>query len=91
MKSRKIAVFEALNHARKEIYVGTTERPLAEIVDTRLAALPPEIAHWAKAEELSIRGLSEAMPAADAREFIDVYVSYIERDGWKILRQRPDS
>lgn len=87
MTARKLAVYEALNHARKEIFVGVTERPLADVIE-RSWDRPLEISHWTPAEDLSIRGLSEMMPEADASEFVEVYVSYIEREGWKIICQR---
>lgn len=91
MKSRGVVVFEALNHARKEILVGVTAVPIPEFIQRRTENLPVEVSHWEPMEELSIRSLAEAMPVEDAWRFVGVYVSYIERDGWRIIRQAPPS
>lgn len=88
MKPRGCSVYEALNHARKEVFVGVTRRPLVELIEKPRKGLPAEIAHWDAEETVAIRVLSAGLPAAEAWEFAGIYVScYIEREGWRVLRQ----
>jgi hypothetical protein len=83
------AVFEALNHARKEILVGVTSVPVPEFVRGRKEHLPVEVAHWEAADDVTFRRLAENMPAADAWQFVDLYAFYIGNGDWSIIRQQP--
>ena len=88
MKAPGLAVYEALNHSRKEIFIGVTSRSLAEIGAVPRNWFPAEIAHWGAAEPLDIRGIAEGMPDADAWQFAALYEGYIERADWTIIRQK---
>lgn len=86
-----LSVYEALNHARKEIFIGVTSRPLIELIAVPRTWFPPEIAHWEPSEILAIRRIKDGMSAAAAWEFSDIYTGYIERAGWTILRQKSEN
>ena len=90
MKSRSLSVYEALNHGRKEIFVGVTARPLLELIVVPRDWFPVEIAHWEPSETLAVRRIKDGMTVEEAWKFSAVYVSYIERQGWTIIRQKPD-
>ena len=89
MKNKRVSVFEAMNHARKEILVGVTPLPIPELFQGRKENLPIEVSHWHPAEEVTLRRLAEEMPVADAWQFLDLYSFFIEQGGWRIIRQTP--
>ena len=89
MKEGGVCVFEALNHARKEILVGVTALPIPEFIRGRKENLPLEVSHWVSTEELSIRRLAGNMTLEDAWEFVALYAFYIEKGDWRIIRQTP--
>ena len=87
--SARVSVFEALNHARKEILVGATERPLPEFGDGAGIELPAEFAHWLPSDGIAFRRLSENMPVEDARHFVELYAFCVEQGGWRVVRMPP--
>jgi hypothetical protein len=89
MKNKRVSVFEAMNHARKEILVGVTALPIPELFQGQTANLPIEISHWEPAEEVTLRRLAEEMPVSDAWQFLDLYSFFIEQGDWRIIRQAP--
>ncbi|MFI5348976.1 MAG: hypothetical protein ACHQ2Z_05495 [Elusimicrobiota bacterium] len=89
MKAGGFCVFEAWNHARKEILVGVTTLAIPEFIRGRKDNLPVEVSHWGPTEELSIRRLTENMPVQDAWQFVALYAFYIEKGDWRIIRQTP--
>lgn len=89
MNDRRVSVFEALNHTRKEILVGLTSSAIPESSDRRTFDLPGEVAHWDPAESLSVRRLADNIPLADAWQFVELYAFYIDKGDWKIIRQSP--
>jgi hypothetical protein len=89
VKDRVVAVFEALNHARKEILVGVTALPIPAFVRGRTDILPIDVAHWGPTDEISFRRLAENMPIADAWQFVDLYAFYIGQGDWRIIQQAP--
>jgi hypothetical protein len=90
MTSRSVTVFEVLNYARKEILVGVTDLAMNDLIRGRSGGLPVEVAHWGSTEDIDFRSLSSNMPIADAWHFIGMYVFYIEKGGWRVIRQKPD-
>ena len=84
----RFSVYEALNHARKEVFVGVTLKPLEDLIETPRRGVPPEISHWASEETVTLRGLTEELPAEDAWEFACIYLScYVPRAGWRVIAQ----
>ena len=90
MSERGVTVFEVLNYSRKEILVGVTDRPMDDFIRGRSASLPVEVSHWGSTEDIDFRSLSSNMPIADAWHFIGMYVFYIEKGSWRVIRQKPD-
>lgn len=81
-----MTVFEATNDTLREVYIGTTERLMERLVDEFERRPPARTAHWDKAHRIGFRCVEYAIPASDARAFIDNYASSEALSGWKILR-----
>lgn len=85
----RLSVYEALNHSRKEIFIGVTARPLIELIAVPRSWFPDEIVHWGATEHLAVRRVAEDLPPKDAWQFSSIYMGYIEREGWTVIRQKP--
>lgn len=80
-KSLFTVVFEVVNPARREIYVGTAGAlPEGALIEPRL--LSPRLSHWQPGESLEIRLVEPRMPAEHCADFISGYAETVRRAGW---------
>lgn len=78
-------MYECINWTRQEHVVGLSALD-AEAFRARVrASPPPETAGWDPADRVTVECVAQAMPEADARMFLDNYVSALQIPGWKVL------
>lgn len=81
-----VAVFEASNVTRKEIYAGTTALLLDRLVKDFQASPPKAASHWRKDDEIAYHCVEYALPPGDAEAFLEGYARTAAILGWKVVR-----
>ena len=69
----QIAVFEVLNSALREIYVGTTDLPLPQLAAEYKKKFPAALSHWRQEHIISYDFLDESILPTDAPVFLAAY------------------
>jgi hypothetical protein len=87
MKDRLVTVFEAINHTRKEIFVGVTTQRVPESIHARTKDASGQIAHWKGAETVECRSIADNVRVQDACRFAAHYAAAIAGTGWRIILQ----
>lgn len=85
-ESKTITVFEAINHDRKEIYVGMTTEPMFETIRRLKSAPPTSIREWDFDSIKDYRSIEFGLSEKDAKVFIDQYVKTAAPKGWRYHR-----
>ena len=87
MPDTRLTVFELLNEARKEIFVGASPLPAADAFDAIHRVVPLAIKHWDFAElgPNCLRVVEPNLPEAAARAFIATYVKTSLPAGWRYI------
>lgn len=79
-----VTVFEASNDTLREFFVFMSTRPLEDVRTGHCARPPAKIAHWRKGQAIFYAEIEVLADEAAAWEFIEKYVSVIERTGWAV-------
>lgn len=80
-KSLYAVVFEALNPARREVYIGTAAGlSIGGLTEPRF--MSPRLAHWLPGESLEIRLVDPRVSTADCGDFIERRARELRYDGW---------
>ena len=90
MLNRRFTVFEAVNDTIKEIFLGTTDAGMEEVVDQHQASLPERIAHWKPDHRVRYRGVEFMLTAGQARKRVVSYGRAVDRPGWTVVSGPPD-
>lgn len=81
--STLVTVYEAVNEALREIWVGLSMHLIGEI-ESRLRARK-ELSHWKPSDRVSVRVVEYSMPMRDARDFVRRYELARANAGWTII------
>lgn len=84
-----ITVYEAANDTRREVYVGTTNLLIDQLIRAFHSFLPRVARHWKKEDRILFRCVEYSIPVSEARKFIDGYAKSDALKGWKVLRDEP--
>jgi hypothetical protein len=79
------AVFEAVNEATQEIYLGMTAGPCSEVLGVLRAAPPPALSGW-DFSSVTIRGVEYDLDRQSALGFLNEYARTLLPRGWRFLR-----
>lgn len=77
-----VDIFEIVNETRGEIFIGLVGQPEG-VVDV-LEHPPAEISHWRPSDDIDARSVAYTMPMDDARKFLEIYLTKVDRPGWKV-------
>lgn len=83
----RVAVFEAINDALRETYVGVSRHPISEIAARFPQELPPAARHWRPDHFVVYNVIEPSITLEDARTFIRHFAAVVEAAGWKALRE----
>lgn len=81
-ESALVDIFEIVNDTRGEIFIGLVRQP--EGVTDLLEHPPREISHWSLTDDIDARSVAYTMPPEDARKFLEIYLTKVERPGWTV-------
>lgn len=81
----KVNVYEVINYGRRESLIALVADGLVPLIQRLGHPRPQPIAHWEPAETFAVEQLASAMPAADAEEFLKLFLSNVRWQGWKML------
>ena len=78
-------IYEVVNYGRRESLIALVADGPAPFVQRLSSPRPDPIAHWEPEETFAVEHLAAAMPAADAEEFLKLFLSNVRWQGWKML------
>lgn len=79
-------VYEAINETLKELFVGLTDLPMAQLEARHKNTLPTAIAHWKLgAEQITYREVEPDLP--DAKAFVESYALNMQKNAWKSITE----
>jgi hypothetical protein len=78
----KVTIFEAANHARKEIVVGATALSMNALIAKLRVAPLPAMASWGH-DGVQYRSLEFEVDAAEAAGYIERHAA--TRAGWRVM------
>lgn len=81
-RATRVTVFEAINRARKEIYIGATSQQMHVTIAAFRASPPPGAAEWLP-DEVEFRSLAFELTVPEAAEAVRRYAS--AHAGWTVL------
>jgi hypothetical protein len=81
----KVNIFEIVNYGRRESLIALVPDGLAALVNRLHPPRPTLVAHWEPVETFAVEQLAAAMPAADAEEFVKLFLSNVRWQGWTML------
>jgi hypothetical protein len=82
-----VNIYEVVNRARRESLIALCADDSGGF-RLRLRARPPDVAHWGPEETLEIEQIAEAMPVADAEEFLAQFLELVRSDAWRTYAWR---
>lgn len=80
---RKVTIFESVNRARREIFLGAASITMTALIARLDAARPAEIGHWRAGEPVEHRSLEFGLDADSAAAFIERYAATLT--GWRVI------
>lgn len=80
--STRVTVFEAINRARAEIYIGATPHPMHMMIASFRASPPAGTAAW-KPDEVEFRSLAFGLEVEEAKRSMRRYAA--AHPGWKVF------
>lgn len=81
--STLVTVYEAVNDARREIYVGLSMNFIGQVELTIREV--PELRHWLADEPIRVRGVEYGVPMRDAWDFVERYARSRANAGWRVM------
>lgn len=85
MPGAKVTVFEAVNETLSELYVGSTELSVHDLIARNAARPPAEIAHWGPEHRVDYRSLEFGLEPASARDFIVNYAAALAKGARRVI------
>ena len=82
---KTVNLYEVVNHVRRESLLAVVSDALGELVTRLDRPRPQPIAHWGPSETFAVEQIAAEMPAADAEEFVERFLSNVRWQGWKVL------
>lgn len=85
----EIIVYEAVNLAAKEIFVGLSSRvDIHRLIKT---SPPSSVRHWGAGDTVEIREVELFKNRPEAEKFLAGYIASLSRhsEGWKVLCEAP--
>ncbi len=79
-------VYEALNEARRELYVGWTPLAMHELSLTFSQRPPKPVSHWRPSELVTFRSVEFELTRRQADDFISKYAAYAGGD-WRVFSE----
>jgi hypothetical protein len=82
-----VAVFEAVNESRKEIYLGTTSRLIASLIKEFRTAPPERVAHWKRRHRVRFYFIEYAISRRAAAALVKRNAPRRADESWKVFRE----
>jgi hypothetical protein len=86
--SGRLNLYEVVNYDRRESLVVLSADARASLMTRLNPPRPQPISHWHAKDVFAVNLLAAAMPAADAEEFLKVYLAKFRWQGWTMLTWR---
>lgn len=81
----RLTIYEIINEKRREIYVGSTDLPIFQLVREIAGKRPKAIKHWDLSDATSVRSIEFELGPRQAEKFIKDYAESRLPSGWRYL------
>ena len=82
-----VSVYQIINEARQEIFVGVTDRLMPRLEHLHLLTPPKAISHWKPDEPRRYQAVEYACPRDRVKEFVRAYLKAAARKGWTVISE----
>ena len=87
--TRRVHVYELLNHARKESLLVVTDKDEPAVLSTLKREPPSEAGFWKAGDDIAVEMLGQHMTEHSAEEFLRGYLEHMQNRTWRFRIWRP--